>query len=141
MQGNVTPLEDRPCTDREIKLAGVAAVEPALARRDVLFGLTGRTGNALRPNAGFQKEPSRFRSRKHLEKLEGRYCAFAHGLTVLYSRTVVKGVNYIVPQLLVLKRCALGVNDYCGRMAWEDWRTSQFGNGVAREPHSSQNQA
>lgn len=98
MQRNVAALKDRASTDREIKLAGVAAVEATLARGDVLFRFTGRAGNALRPDAGFQKKPSRFRSREHLEKLEGRYCAFAHGLNVLDSLTSVKGVKYIVPK-------------------------------------------
>jgi len=97
VQGNVAALEDRASTDREIKLAWVAAVEAALARGDVLFGLAGRAGNAVRPDAGFQKKPSRFRVREHLEKLEGADCAFAHGLNVLDSRTFVKGINYIVP--------------------------------------------
>ena len=97
MQRNMRPFEDRACTDREINLAGVAAVEATLARGDVLFCFAGRAGNAVRPDAGFQKEPSRFRSREHLEQLESRYCAFAHGFNVLDSRTLVKGIKYIVP--------------------------------------------
>ena len=97
VQGDVAALEDRACTDCEINLAGVAAVEATLARGDVLFRFAGRAGNAVRPDAGLQKEPSRFRSRKHLEKLEGRNCAFAHGFNVLDSRTLVQGIKYIVP--------------------------------------------
>jgi len=98
VQGNVAALKDRACADREIELTGVAAVETTLARGDVLFGFARRADNAVLPDAGFQKKPSRFRIGEHLEKLEGRNCAFAHGLNVLDSRTFVKGVNYIVPQ-------------------------------------------
>ena len=91
-------LEDRACADGEIQLTVVASVEPALACGDVLFGLAGRAGNAVRPDAGFQKKPSRFRSWKHLEKLEGRNCAFAHVLILDNSLGLVKGIKWIIPQ-------------------------------------------
>lgn len=61
MQGNMAALEDRACTDREIKLAWVTAIEPTLSCGDVPFGLAGRAGNAVLPDARFQKEPCRLR--------------------------------------------------------------------------------
>lgn len=78
VQGNVRPFKDRARPDREILLAGVAAIEAALASRNAFRAFADRTDNAIRPQAGFQIETSRYRVGNHLEQLKGADCAFAH---------------------------------------------------------------
>lgn len=79
VQGNVAALEDRACADREIEGTGVAAVETNLwLLADALTALALRTERAIRPEPRFQVNSCRLRRREHLEKLESRYCAFAH---------------------------------------------------------------
>jgi len=43
VEGNVGPLEDRPCPYREVQLASVTAVEALLAGRQALASETGGT--------------------------------------------------------------------------------------------------
>src|SRR5208282_5430781 len=91
VQGNMGPLEDRACTDREIEGTGIAAIEANLRLfPDALTALTLRAERSVRPEPRFQIETRRLRRREHLEKLEGTDCAFAHRgfpLSALSSRS------------------------------------------------------
>src|SRR5208282_4732983 len=91
VQGNMTPLEDRACTDREIEGTGVAAIEANLRLfPNALTALALRAERSVRPEPRFQIETRRLRRREHLEKLEGTDCAFAHRgfpLSALSSRS------------------------------------------------------
>ncbi len=80
------PLEDRPGADGEILFALVAAVEATLARRDALAEAAVRTTDAVRPQTAFEVDPRRLLVREHLEKLEGRNGALAHGTSPCSAR-------------------------------------------------------
>ena len=85
------------------------------------------TGNAVGPDAGFQKEPRRFRSREHLEKLESDDCAFA-------DRGSMPGY---VPGRYWLHIC-----DAPSSPEWLWWRSNFFrratSEGVCRRKQSTQ---
>lgn len=85
------PLENRPCTDCEIQLASIAAIEATLASRDAILTGASRAGDPIRPKAGLKVKPCCLLVGEHCEKLEGRYCALAHELIVDDS---LKGVKY-----------------------------------------------
>src|SRR5208282_1003089 len=77
VQRDVAALEDRPCTDREIKGTGIAAVEANLRLLpDAVTALALGAERPVRPEPRFQIETRRLRRREHLEKLEGTDCAF-----------------------------------------------------------------
>ena len=97
MKRNMRPLEDGASADREVQLAGIATIESTLPSGDSLLALAGRAGNAILPEPGFEIQPGGFRVGVHLKQLKRAYCAFAHGLNILYSRTLVKGIKYIIP--------------------------------------------
>src|SRR5208282_6491537 len=91
VKGNVAALEDRACADREIQLAGVAAIEANLwLLADAFTAFALRAERAVRPEARFQIKPRRLSGREHLEKLECADCALAHRgfpLSALSSRS------------------------------------------------------
>ena len=93
VQRNMRPLEHRSGTDGEIQFAGVAAVEPALARGDVPRGFAGWTDRSVRPKARLQKQPRRLGIREHLENLKRANCAFAHVRILDNSLEFVKGLK------------------------------------------------
>ncbi len=93
VQRNMRPLEDRSRADREVQLAGIAAVESALAGGDPLADFAGRADDAIHPETGLKVKTGGFLVGEHLEQLEGTDCAFAHVHIVLYSP---KGVKYFV---------------------------------------------
>ena len=74
----VRPLEDRSSSDREVKLAFVAAVKASLAGRDAILSGTSWTGNAFGPEARLQVEPRCFFIGKHLEQLKSADRRSAH---------------------------------------------------------------
>lgn len=78
VQGNMRPLKDSARPDREILFTGVAAIEATLASRDAFRAFADRTNDAIRPQAGFQVETSRYRVGNHLKQLKGGYCASTH---------------------------------------------------------------
>jgi hypothetical protein len=79
VQRNVAALEDRACTDREIKGTGIAAIEANLGLlADALTALALRAERAIRPEPRFQVESRRLGIGKHLEQLEGADCGSAH---------------------------------------------------------------
>ena len=98
VERNVRPLENGSRADGEIEVTGVAAVEAALACGDALQAFARRANDAVLPEPGFEVEPCGLGIREHLEKLKRGYCAFAHALKILDSRTFVKGFKYIIPQ-------------------------------------------
>jgi len=97
VQRNVRPLKDGASSDGEVQFARVAAIETALARRDVLRAFAGRAERPVSPDARFQKEPRRLGIGKHLENLKRAYGAFAHALSVDNSLAFVKGIKYVTP--------------------------------------------
>jgi len=84
-------LEDGPCTDSEIYLAFVAAIEAALAGRDAILAAASRADNAVRPKPCFKINPRCFRVWNQLEEFKGAYCALAHVCIVVNS---LEGVKY-----------------------------------------------
>jgi hypothetical protein len=64
---NMRPLKDRASPHREIELASVTAVETTFANCDAFTVFTSRTGYAIRPETGFQIQPSGFCVRDRLE--------------------------------------------------------------------------
>ena len=82
VQGNMAALEYRAGAHREVFLALVAAVEAASPFRDPLAQAADRAARAIRPQPAFKVGPGRFLVREHLEKLEGRNGALAHGPTL-----------------------------------------------------------
>jgi hypothetical protein len=80
---NMAALEYRTSAHREVFLALVAAIVTASPRRDALAKAADRAARAVRPQAPFKVGAGRFLVRKHLEKLERRNSALAHGLSNL----------------------------------------------------------
>ncbi len=81
MEWDVRPLEDGAGTDREVKLALIAAMKASLTRRDAILTRARRAGNAFRPKARLQVKPCCLLIRKHLEKLKGADSRTAHRKT------------------------------------------------------------
>ena len=78
VQRDVGALEDRPGTDGEVQLTGVAAVVAVLAGRDALFSLTLWTGDAVCPQAALKVGAGRFLIGEGREQLEGADSRTAH---------------------------------------------------------------
>lgn len=80
VQRDVRPLENRACTDGEIQLALVAAVEAlALAGGDVILTAARWADGAFRPQTAFEVHPRRGFVGEHLKELKGADRALAHG--------------------------------------------------------------
>ncbi len=71
MQRDVRPLEDRAGSDREVKLALVAAVKASLARRDAILTGTSWAGDALGPKTALKVGTGRLFIGEHLKQFEG----------------------------------------------------------------------
>lgn len=100
MQRHMRPLEDRPRAHREIQLAGVAAVEAALAGRNPLALGAGRTRRALGPQPRFQVRPGRVLIGKHRKELKRADRDLVHSQSPLLLNILAetsKGVKYIIP--------------------------------------------
>jgi hypothetical protein len=79
VQRDVRPLENRACTNGEIELALVAAVESlAFAGGDAILTSTRRAGGAFGPKTALEVDASGRFVREHLEELKGADCALAH---------------------------------------------------------------
>ena len=78
VQRDVTALEDRASTDREVKLALIAAVEASLAWSDAVLTGTGWASDALRPETALKVGSRRLFVGKHLEQFEGADSRTAH---------------------------------------------------------------
>jgi hypothetical protein len=85
---NMGTLKDGSRSDGEVDLAGIAAIEAALAGSDSFAGLASRTDSTIGPKPRFQIEPCGLRIGKHLEQLERADCGTAH-LGDLYRTPVV----------------------------------------------------
>ena len=96
------PLKDRAGTDREVDLAGVAAVESDTgARCDPITCFASRARGTVRPQATFQVLPRGLFVREEFKQLEGAYGGLAHEPIILESlteRKLKKGLMYIIPQ-------------------------------------------
>ena len=79
MQGDMRPLEDRTSTDREIKLALIAAMKASLAGRDTVLTGTSWAGYSLRPETTLKVNAGRLLIREHLEQFEGTDGRSTHG--------------------------------------------------------------
>src|SRR5208282_4632810 len=91
VKGNVAALEDRACADREIQLAGVAAIEANLwLLADAFTAFALRAERAVRPEARFQIKPRRLSGREHLEKLECADCALTHVICLPLRRANIR---------------------------------------------------
>lgn len=97
MEGNVAPAKDGTSTHREIQLAGIAAVETVLPRRDPVGCFALGANRAMRPEASLQVGSGRRFIREHGENLEGgKRCV--HASILLDS---LEGVKLVIPQSII----------------------------------------
>jgi hypothetical protein len=82
VQRNVAALKYRASAHCEVFLALIAAVKTASTFRYPLAQAADRATRAVRPQPTFKVGSGRLLVREHLEKLEGRDCALAHGLVL-----------------------------------------------------------
>jgi len=79
VEWNMRPLKDRPSTDGEIELTGIAAVKASgLADGDMVPSFARWTDSPSRPKTAFQVFPRRSFIGEEFEKLKGANCASAH---------------------------------------------------------------
>lgn len=78
MEGDVRPLENRSCANREIQLAPITAIKSVFTLGQPLARCTSRADRAVRPQPRFQVGSRRGFIGKHLEKLKGADRRFAH---------------------------------------------------------------
>lgn len=86
VQRDMAALEDGRGANGEVRLAGIAAVEAALARGDPLGLVAGRADGAVRPPLTLHVDPRGFRVGEHLEKLERGDRGLAHCPCIFCSR-------------------------------------------------------
>jgi hypothetical protein len=84
VQRNVAALKYRPGAHGKVFLALVAAIEAASPFSDSLAKAANRAARAIGPQPAFKVGPGRLLIREHLEKLEGRNGALAHGPTLKF---------------------------------------------------------
>ena len=87
VQGDVRPLKDRARADGEVRLAGVAAIEAALAGRDALRLVAAGANRPIRPTLAFHVDPRGLRVGEHLEQFKGGDGGLAHWATSSPSRS------------------------------------------------------
>lgn len=91
---HMRPLKDRARSHGEIQRASVTAIEAVLSDSDTFAELASWTDNAIRPESGFEINPSSFLVGNEFKQLKGRYGAFAHRPNLAKWS---KGVKYIIP--------------------------------------------
>jgi hypothetical protein len=78
VKGDVRPLEDGSGTNREVKLAFVAAMEASFAGGDAILTGASWAGNAFRPETALKVDSRRFLIGKHLKQFEGADSGATH---------------------------------------------------------------